>query len=893
MQSSQGPPQPPASGAPPSSLAKRTTGAAGTSTGSLNPTLHNTRGAAKAGRTLAATESETPEAGSSLGDKGKKHEDANADSTVQATPVSPTSISTAQAAPDPPTPGTITPSINITPLGDAPEPTLSQASSSQIASAPPEHTAADTTPAPTFDANLQAAIEASLLSKFAEMLKASQATAPLVDPTSKPPGLEDPAYPGTAAANDTPQAKPLSPYEELHDVSCQLDQASEERDHLFEALQQAQAELTRLCTASLSPAPVPTTPTPHMSHHSTRLKPSELPKLKGTSHKEVDSWIAQISALLRSATVTESDVIPFLPCAFEDRAMSWYVNLRPAKQLALVTWSDWQEAIRRQFLPANYAMKARLECTHRQLGPRESFTRYLDERSQLQRYVFDDNVSDYVLINDLLRGIPLYFHRSLVPHILEDMSLEQFRDLLLSQEESLRDYQRMRDRLPQSMSRSYHSTPSFSNRQNDSSTPVVPRNPCTCGGYHWRRDFPNLPPPANGPRSSAPRASSTNTRAPFSSSSGSSDNHQRCDTPQTYVNVTTSSYRPRAGSVNATPNQNGNRYNQPRAQLNTMVTRAAPITPSSTVTRSVNATALTAPRPTVRFEPQPRVIGSIVPSDTVPIAAPPPPSLAPAMTPLYACRLSVIDAHYAKKYLPNVRAQPCPAIELTGLGQADSTSFIIIDITFTTSDGQDICLPMSFSIVDKLNANLLLGNNQLSPLGTTLCAPQFDVGQDVLVSTFYIKPPFFREKGRPFKLKPKFVGPFKITKKISPEVMVVDLPPHIKAHTSINISHLKHFVTDPFERAQPLPPPINADDNIYEVEHIVADRTIRGKTEYLISWKSFPDVYDTWEPASNITKKNIITKYLSFKKCQAGVWYSEATDTFPFVPISPRSPTSV
>ncbi|TYJ51757.1 hypothetical protein B9479_007649 [Cryptococcus floricola] len=101
-------------------------------------------------------------------------------------------------------------------------------------------------------------------------------------------------------------------------------------------------------------------------------------------------------------------------------------------------------------------------------------------------------------------------------------------------------------------------------------------------------------------------------------------------------------------------------------------------------------------------------------------------------------------------------------------------------------------------------------------------APQFDVGQDVLVSTSYIQPPFFREKGH---------------------------------------------------------------DNIYKVERIVADRTVRGKSEYLISWKGFPDGYDTWEPASNITNKNIIAKYLSSEQRQAGVYYSEATDTFPFVPI--------
>ncbi|ODN86307.1 hypothetical protein L198_07325 [Cryptococcus wingfieldii CBS 7118] len=333
---------------------KCTTGAAGTSASSLNPALHHTRSVDKASSAPTATQSETPVAGPSLGDKGKERQDANADSTAQAAPVSPTP---AQLSPAPTT-GNFLASINITPLGDAPGPTLPQ---TPIASAPPEHAAADTTPAPTL-----------LLARFAEMLKASQATAPLLDPTSKPPGLEDPAYPGTASANDTPPAKPLPPYDELYDVSCQLNQPSEERDHLFEALQQAQAELARMRTACLPQfgCRPDYTLTPHMSHHSTRLKPSGLPKLKGTSHKKVDPWIAQISALLCSATVTKSDVISFLPRAFKDRAMSWYVNLGPAKQLALVTWSDWQEAIRRQFLRANYAMKAQVECTHRQ--PRSS-----------------------------------------------------------------------------------------------------------------------------------------------------------------------------------------------------------------------------------------------------------------------------------------------------------------------------------------------------------------------------------------------------------------------------------------------------------------------------------------------------------------------------------------
>ena len=39
---------------------------------------------------------------------------------------------------------------------------------------------------------------------------------------------------------------------------------------------------------------------------------------------------------------------------------------------------------------------------------------------------------------------------------------------------------------------------------------------------------------------------------------------------------------------------------------------------------------------------------------------------------------------------------------------------------------------------------------------------------------------------------------------------------------------------------------------MYEADHIVARRLVKGAPEYLVRWKGYDEKSDTWEPLSNL-----------------------------------------
>jgi hypothetical protein len=147
------------------------------------------------------------------------------------------------------------------------------------------------------------------------------------------------------------------------------------------------------------------------------------------------------------------------------------------------------------------------------------------------------------------------------------------------------------------------------------------------------------------------------------------------------------------------------------------------------------------------------------------------------------------------------------------------------------------------------------------------------VGQSVFLSTQYIQPAFMRTT-RSRKLRAKYIGPFQITKRVSPTSYELDLPANFKVHPVINLEYLKEFHPNP-ERfvGRPVDPrnqKLN-DEEVVDSSQIEAIRDHResryGRLQYLCHHRGTADHDDVYEHAehvaSNASGKNATDRYWS------------------------------
>ena len=93
----------------------------------------------------------------------------------------------------------------------------------------------------------------------------------------------------------------------------------------------------------------------------------------------------------------------------------------------------------------------------------------------------------------------------------------------------------------------------------------------------------------------------------------------------------------------------------------------------------------------------------------------------------------------------------------------------------------------------------------------------------------------------PPKLKRRWVGPFTVTKIVSPVAFQLDLPPGWQIHPTFHASSLKSYIRHiEFEREVEPPPPQLVDWNLEnEVEAILRHRGKGARRQYLVSWKGY------------------------------------------------------
>ena len=88
-------------------------------------------------------------------------------------------------------------------------------------------------------------------------------------------------------------------------------------------------------------------------------------------------------------------------------------------------------------------------------------------------------------------------------------------------------------------------------------------------------------------------------------------------------------------------------------------------------------------------------------------------------------------------------------------------------------------------------------------------------GDNVLLSTKHLK-----LKDKPGKLRPQYIGLFKVLQMVGRNAAKLELPPGMKVHPIFNVALLKRYH---FQRL--IPNPILVDDNAkYEVEQILKHR---------------------------------------------------------------------
>lgn len=136
-------------------------------------------------------------------------------------------------------------------------------------------------------------------------------------------------------------------------------------------------------------------------------------------------------------------------------------------------------------------------------------------------------------------------------------------------------------------------------------------------------------------------------------------------------------------------------------------------------------------------------------------------------------------------------------------------------------------------------------------------ADEFAEDDLVLLATKHVNPPFLRGKGSK-KLRSKYIGPYRIARKISPTAYALDLPATVKIHPVVNIEYLKRYHENPAEfadRTEPPPPPVIIDgEEEYEVEEVLSHRNRKdGKKDYKVKWLNYGLEDCTWEAEENLS----------------------------------------
>src|SRR6266478_5914055 len=147
---------------------------------------------------------------------------------------------------------------------------------------------------------------------------------------------------------------------------------------------------------------------------------------------------------------------------------------------------------------------------------------------------------------------------------------------------------------------------------------------------------------------------------------------------------------------------------------------------------------------------------------------------------------------------------------------------------------------------------------------------QYKLNQQVWLDASHLKLPHQKAK-----LTPKRLGPFTITKEISPVAYQLALPANWRIHNVFHASLLNPYrkTTAHGPNFTRPPPDLIEGEEEFEVERIITHWEFgRSKClQYLIKWKGYPESDNTWEPADQVHAPQLVKQYHSAATHQSSI----------------------